>query len=83
MLVGIAEGETVEKAKPKVKQQLFEDNLAVPYYEPESEVVSRTGDQCIVAACYQWFLRYGEEEWREFVRSHLLSEEFTAYNAKT
>jgi leucyl-tRNA synthetase len=52
MLVGIAEGESVEKAKPKVKQHLFDQGLAVPYYEPESEVVSRTGDQCIVASCY-------------------------------
>jgi len=28
-------------------------------------------------------LKYGEDEWKEFVRSHLLSEEFTAYNTKT
>ena len=28
-------------------------------------------------------MKYGEDEWKEFVRSHLLSEEFTAYNTKT
>lgn len=71
MLVGFAAGESVEKAKPLVKQHLLDENLAVPYYEPESEVVSRTGDVCIVASCYQWFLAYGEENWKEFVRSHL------------
>ena len=31
---------------------MLEKNLAVPYYEPESEVISRTGDKCIVASCY-------------------------------
>jgi leucyl-tRNA synthetase len=83
MLVGIAAGESVEKAKPKVKQHLLDEKLAVPYYEPESEIISRTGDVCIVASCYQWFMRYGEDEWKEFVRKHLLSENFTAYNTKT
>ena len=62
MLVGIAKGETVEKAKPIVKKHLLETGLAVPYYEPEGEVVSRSGDQCIVASCYQWFLKYEEEK---------------------
>ena len=76
MIVGICEGEAVEKAKPKVKQHLLDLGLAVPYYEPESEIISRTGDQCIVASCYQWFMRYGEEFWREEVRKHLLSDNF-------
>ena len=83
MLVGSATGMTVEKAKPVVKKELFEQGLAVPYYEPEGEVVSRTGDQCIVACCYQWFLKYGDDEWKELVRSHLLGDNFKAYNAKT
>ena len=83
MLVGIAEGESVEKAKPIVKKHLLDNNMAVPYYEPEGEVVSRTGDTCIVACCYQWFLKYGEDEWKEFVRAHLLSDNFRAYNKKT
>ena len=83
MLVGICEGEGVEKAKPKVKQHLIEAGLAVPYYEPESEIISRTGDVCIVASCYQWFMTYGEDEWKEYVRKHLLSDNFKAYNTKT
>jgi len=83
LLVGIAKGETVEKSKPIVKQHLFDEKMAVPYYEPEGKVVSRTGDNCIVASCYQWFMRYGEEEWKEFVRSHLKSDDFKAYNTKT
>jgi len=83
MLVGICKGELVEKAKPKVKQHLLDEKLAVPYYEPEGEVISRTGDTCIVASCYQWFMNYGEESWKEFVREHLLSDQFNAYTDKT
>lgn len=83
MLVGVAKGQKVEKAKPIVKQHMFDTNLAVPYFEPESEIISRTGDTCIVAYCYQWFLKYGEDEWREFVREHLSSDNFNAYSAKT
>jgi leucyl-tRNA synthetase len=61
MIVGIGEGLSVEEAKPKCKKLLMDEGLAVPYYEPEKEVVSRTDDKCIVACCYQWFLAYGEE----------------------
>lgn len=83
MLIGVAEGEKVEDAKPKVKKMLLDEGLAVPYYEPEKEVISRSDDKCIVASCYQWFLRYGEDTWREEVRDHLKSAEFEAYNTKT
>jgi hypothetical protein len=30
---------------------MIDNNLACPYYEPENEVVSRTGDECVVALC--------------------------------
>ena len=83
MLVGVAKGEKVEEAKPKVKKMLLDDGFAVPYYEPEKEVISRSDDKCIVASCYQWFLGYGEDNWREEVRAHLKSDEFEAYNTKT
>lgn len=66
-----------------MKKLLFDENLAIPYYEPEKEIISRSQDVCIVASCYQWFLKYGEEEWREFVKSHLKSDQFEAYNLKT
>ena len=83
MLVGSAQGQSVEEAKPKVKKQLMDEGLACPYYEPESKVVSKTHDICIVASCYQWFLRYGLDDWKEAVREHLDSDNFKAYNEKT
>lgn len=85
MIVGMegVEGKTVEEAKPIVKKHMMDNKMAVRYFEPEGEVISRTGDKCIVASCYQWFLQYGEDGWKEFVREHLLSDNFKAYNAKT
>ena len=34
------------------------------YYEPEKIIISRSGDQCVVALCNQWYLNYGEPEWQ-------------------
>lgn len=34
------------------------------YYEPESLVMSRSGDECVVALVDQWYIDYGEPEWR-------------------
>jgi leucyl-tRNA synthetase len=83
MLVGLGEGMKIEKAKPIIKKHMLDNGLAAPYYEPEGEVVSRTGDDCVVALCDQWFLTYGEEHWRDFVKSHVKGPHFKAYNGKT
>lgn len=64
MTVGDFKGEPVADAKPKVRQQMIEAGLAVPYAEPESEVISRSADVCVVALVDQWYLDYGEEEWK-------------------
>ena len=64
MTVGDFKGESVADAKPKVRQQLIDAGLAVPYAEPESEVISRSADVCVVALVDQWYLDYGEEEWK-------------------
>lgn len=66
MLVGEFAGQSVQTVKPLVKAFLVEKNLALTYYEPEGEVISRSGDVCVVALCDQWFLNYGdgEPEWK-------------------
>jgi leucyl-tRNA synthetase len=65
MKVGEFKGEKVEDAKPKVRAQLIGAGRAFVYSEPESRVVSRSGDECIVALLDQWFLEYGEKSWRD------------------
>jgi leucyl-tRNA synthetase len=82
MMVGNCSGKKVEEAKPIVKAQLIAENMAVTYYEPEGEVVSRSGDQCIVALKFQWLMNYGEENWKKDVNSHIQSEHFNSFNPK-
>jgi leucyl-tRNA synthetase len=47
----------------------------IDYYEPESLVVSRNGDQCVVAETDQWFILYDDPEWRngvyQYTRDHV------------
>lgn len=64
MLVGDFKGEAVAEAKPKVRQQMIDQGLAIAYAEPESEVISRSADVCVVALVDQWYLDYGEEQWK-------------------
>jgi leucyl-tRNA synthetase len=64
MLVGDFKGLSVAETKPKVRQQMIDQGLAVAYAEPESEVISRSSDVCVVALVDQWYLDYGEEEWK-------------------
>ncbi|KAF9238326.1 hypothetical protein BU15DRAFT_88395 [Melanogaster broomeanus] len=64
MIVGDFSGESVQDAKPKVRAQLIGMGLAVPYAEPENMVVSRSGDECVVALMDQWYMDFGEPVWR-------------------
>lgn len=64
MIIGKYIGESVEVAKPKVKADLVALGLAVVYNEPESVVMSRSGDSCIVSLEDQWYIDYGEENWK-------------------
>lgn len=68
MLKGIMSGEPVMQAKAKIRAQLLANGEARAYSEPEKKVVSRSGDECVVALCDQWYLEYGEESWRAQVK---------------
>ena len=71
MLVGKYTGLSIKEAKPLIKQDLINEGLAVKYYEPESKVVSRSGEDCIVALLNQWYLNYGATGFKEKVMSHV------------
>jgi leucyl-tRNA synthetase len=62
---------------------MIENGEALIYYEPESMVVSRSRDECIVAKVDQWLIKYGEEEWRKFVKDYVCSDKFNAYAPNT
>ena len=52
--VGEYAGEKVQDAKKKIQDVMVTRGEAVLYQEPESTVISRSGDVCVVALCDQW-----------------------------
>ncbi|KAG0231025.1 cytosolic leucyl tRNA synthetase [Actinomortierella wolfii] len=64
MIIGDFKGKPVQEAKPEIRAQLIASGEAVPYCEPENLVMSRSGEECVVALMDQWYLDYGEPEWR-------------------
>lgn len=64
MLVGEFKGLPVQEAKTRVREKLIEAGLAFAYAEPEGLIVSRSSDECVIALMDQWYLDYGEPEWR-------------------
>lgn len=81
LLVGSQKGSKVCDAKTVVRQELLDSGDAIPYWEPESLVMSRSGDECVVAHLDQWYLTYGAEDWKNRVLEHVSNPEtFNAYN---
>ena len=54
----------VSQMKQLIRKELIDRGDCLAYSEPESRVVSRSGDECVVALTDQWFLTYGEDVWR-------------------
>ncbi|KAF1332214.1 Leucine-trna ligase, partial [Globisporangium splendens] len=81
LLVGSQKGKKVCDAKPFARQELLDAGDAIPYWEPESLVMSRSGDECVVAHLDQWYLTYGAEDWKQRVLEHISDPAtFDAYN---
>ncbi|OMH85857.1 putative leucine-tRNA ligase, cytoplasmic [Zancudomyces culisetae] len=71
MVIGKYKGMAVQEAKPLVRADMLAEGTAFAYAEPEGFVLSRSGDECIVALCDQWYMDYGEDEWRKETQAHL------------
>ncbi|KAG8222240.1 hypothetical protein J437_LFUL001438 [Ladona fulva] len=71
MLVGEYKGKKVQDIKKDLQKTLVEKKEAVIYFEPEKQIISRSGDECVVALCNQWYLDYGNEEWKSIVNKAL------------
>ena len=54
----------VSEVKSIIKKELIEEGSAILYSEPEKQVISRSGDECVVALTDQWYLTYGEDGWK-------------------
>ncbi|KAG9078712.1 cytosolic leucyl tRNA synthetase [Ceratobasidium sp. 370] len=64
MLAGACKGMSAQDAKPKIRDEPIAGGEAFAYSEPEGWVMSRSGDECVVGLEDQWYLDYGETEWR-------------------
>jgi leucyl-tRNA synthetase len=54
MVVGDYAGSKVQDAKKLIQKKMVENGEAIVYQEPESTVITRSGDTAIVALCDQW-----------------------------
>lgn len=65
LVVGEYAGKKVSEVKAVIKNEMISAGEALLYSEPEKRVMSRSGDECVVALTDQWYMTYGEQEWRE------------------
>ncbi|KAE8150414.1 hypothetical protein BDV25DRAFT_154356 [Aspergillus avenaceus] len=75
MVVGEFKGEPVSSVKDKIRKSLYDAGDAFPFADPMGKVVSRSGDDCVVAYLGQWFLNYGENDakWQNDTLSHVVN----------
>ncbi|XP_016392597.1 leucine--tRNA ligase, cytoplasmic [Sinocyclocheilus rhinocerous] len=65
MLVEGLKGQKVQDVKKPIQKRMLEKGEALIYMEPEKQVLSHSADECVVALCDQWYLDYGNEEWKK------------------
>ncbi|XP_064483377.1 leucine--tRNA ligase, cytoplasmic-like [Ornithodoros turicata] len=71
LLVGPYKGNKIQDVKKQIQEEMTDKQEAVIYMEPEKKVMSRSGDECVVALCDQWYLDYGNPEWKRMARAAL------------
>ena len=81
--IGQYKGQPIKDAKDKVKNDLIKSGEADTYFEPEGLVKNRIGEECVVALVDQWYLKYGEEEYKQFCLNHVKSDKFNPYSPST
>jgi len=64
LLVGEYKGKKVQDIKKNLQDLMVKNKEAIIYQEPEKLIMSRSGDECVVSLCDQWYLDYGESSWR-------------------
>lgn len=82
MIIGDFSGKKVQEAKPLIRTKLLETGQAIIYSEPEKQVMSRSGDECVVALTDQWYITYGETEWMKLAEECVSSMNFYSDETK-
>lgn len=74
-------GQTVEKAKEKMKQSLIESGQATIMFDLSHPVVCRCLSPCVIKVVSdQWFISYHDEEWKK--KTHKCLDNMTLYPEK-
>ncbi|PVF99305.1 leucyl-tRNA synthetase [Serendipita vermifera] len=81
MSIGEFKGMPVEEAKSKVRERMIEAGVAFAYAEPDRFIKSRSGDECVIALMDQWYLDYGEDNWK--AQAEKLLERMDTYSTET
>jgi len=71
LLVGKYAGSILSEARECIKKDMICSKDAITYYEPQSDVVSRSGVECIVALTDQWYINYGDTEHTRKVNEYI------------
>lgn len=74
MIAGTCAGRGIVEARIAA---VSTNSRIIPYYEPDQETFSRSGDKLIVAKMDQWFIDYGDKKWKESAMAHLNTMKFT------
>ena len=56
MITGKFNGKRVFEAKVLTQKLMEDEDWCIRYFEPTTQVMSRSGDECVVALCDQWYL---------------------------
>ena len=81
--IGPYKGQLVKDIKDKVKEDLIKKGEADIYFEPEGLVKNRMDEECVVALVDQWYVKYGEKEYKDFCLKYIKSDKFNAYSSST
>ena len=71
MLVGDYKNQPVGQMRKQLQSDMVKNKQLVIYMEPEKQVISRSGDECVVALCDQWYLDYGDSDWKNLTKKGL------------
>ena len=81
--IGPYKGQPIKDVKDKVKADLINSGEGDTYFEPEGLIKNRIGEECVVALVDQWYLKYGEEQYKEFCLNYVKSDKFNPYSTST
>ena len=81
--IGPYKGQPIKDVKDKVKADLINSGEGDTYFEPEGLIKNRIGEECVVALVDQWYLKYGEEQYKEFCLNYIKSGKFNPYSTST